>query len=302
MGNVYAEFLLNAGLYNKLTITQDNIGDLISLIGGSIKLNLFCKECGDTRVFSMQSITNPDYNEMRQAYILRSLSEELQTLQNHGFGKDVTTPDGTIQVWAWKNWQCENAARLITFSFHCAMDETHTVDFVVLTTEDSFIKIGQYPSIADLTFPELKQYSKILSKDDMSEMRRAIGLHAQGIGVGSYVYLRRILERIIDSAKDLALADGKITEDGYARSRVSERISLLKDYLPNVLVNNPTLYGIISKGIHELSEAECIAYFPVIKECIFMILEKWEQERKQAESEKALSASLNQIASKISQS
>ena len=57
-------------------------------------------------------------------------------------------------------------------------------------------KIGQYPSVADLSFPELKDYRKVMSKDDDKELKRAIGLHASGIGIGSFVYLRRIFERI----------------------------------------------------------------------------------------------------------
>ena len=41
---------------------------------------------------------------------------------------------------------------------------------------------------------------------DLKELRKAIGLHAQGIGVGAFVYVRRIFERLIDKAKELAIA------------------------------------------------------------------------------------------------
>ena len=150
------------------------------------------------------------------------------------------------------------------------MNEEHRIEFVVATDAASIRKIGQYPSVADLSFPELKEYKKVLTKEDMSEMRRAIGLHAQGIGIGSYAYLRRILERVIDKAKDKTVADGKIVPEEYSRKKVAERIKMLGDYLPDVLVSNTTVYGIISKGIHELSEDECIRYFPVLKECIMM--------------------------------
>ena len=133
----------------------------------------------------------------------------------------------------------------------------------------------------------------------MNEMRRAIGLYAQGIGVGSYVYLRRIIERIIDKAKEQAIKDTNITEEAYSQSKVVERIKMLKDYLPSTLTSNATIYGIVSKGIHELSEEMCIEYFPVLQDCIFMILEKWEQERKLTEREAQLSASISKIAGKV---
>lgn len=60
-----------------------------------------------------------------------------------------------------------------------------------------------------------------------------------------------------------------------------------------------TIYGIVSKGIHELSEEECLQFFPVLRDSIFMILEKWEEERRKTENEKKLAASISKIASTI---
>ena len=47
------------------------------------------------------------------------------------------------------------------------------------------IKIGQYPSVADMEFPKLKEYDKVLTEEDRREMGTAIGLYASGVGVGS---------------------------------------------------------------------------------------------------------------------
>ena len=74
---------------------------------------------------------------------------------------------------------------------------------------------------------------------------------------------------------------------------------MLSDYLPQLLVNNETFYGIVSKGIHELSEEECIEYFPVLKSFIMMILRQWEKMRKDEEEERKLSAALGNIAAKV---
>ena len=64
-----------------------------------------------------------------------------------------------------------------------------------------------------------------------------------------------------------------------------------------MFTNNSTIYGIVSKGIHELSEEECLQYFPILRDSIFMILEKWEEERKRIETEKRLAVSLSKISS-----
>ena len=300
MSNVFADFLLNKGLYDQISITEENIDDLISLIGGEVKLSIFCKECGDMRVFTSNPIFYYDKNEMKQSYSECSLAEELNMLQVHRYGRITTAEDGSSeQKWDWKNWQCEEAVRLMVFSFTCAMEESHKIDYVVLTDSYSMKKIGQYPSVADLSFPELKEYRKILSKEDMSELRRAIGLYAQGIGVGSFVYLRRIFERIIESAKNNAVSDGNIDVETYSKSHVDERIKMLKDYLPKMLVDNPVFYSIVSKGIHELSEEECTVFFPVLQEAIFMILRQWEQLRQEKEAKARLEASMSKIASTI---
>lgn len=300
MSNVFADFLLNKGLYDTFEITKENINDLISLTSGCVKINSFCTGCGEMRVFTGTPIYYYSLNDMKHEFSQHMLGEELGMLQKHGFGRIVATEDGTSeQQWDWKNWQCEDAVRLMIFSFTCTMEESHKIDYAVITDAYSVRKIGQYPSVADLSFPELKEYGKILSKEDMREFRRAIGLHAQGIGVGSYVYLRRIFERIIESAKNSAITDEKIDEETYTKAHVDERIKMLKDYLPATLVENAVFYSIVSKGIHELSEEDCTAFFPVLQESIFMILRQWEQMRQEIEAKKRLVDSMAKIASKI---
>ena len=44
----------------------------------------------------------------------------------------------------------------------------------------------------------------MISKEDRKELGTAIGLFASGVGAGSYVYLRRILERLVYQAKETA--------------------------------------------------------------------------------------------------
>ena len=176
-------------------------------------------------------------------------------------------------------------------------EHKHHLDYIILTTDNSMMKIGQYPSIADMTFPELDAYKHVISKQDRKELGTAIGLFASGIGAGSYVYLRRILERLIYQAK--ATAGDKVNDEEFEQARVAERIKMLQGYLPEILIKNTTIYGILSKGIHELSEEECKKYFPVVKECIYQILGMWESERRKKADEDALSKALSSISSSI---
>jgi hypothetical protein len=58
--------------------------------------------------------------------------------------------------------------------------------------------------------------------------------------------------------------------------------------LPEAVVENAPLYSILSKGIHDLSENECNAHFPVVLAGIQSVLEERLAER--ARREKAENA------------
>lgn len=299
--NVFAQFLQTAGLYDSMEINKDNIQDLILLLDGKVRINAYCKECKAERVFTMNPciyfIGEPNPNEW---YSLK-LSEKVLDIQRQYVVENSTSPGGFVSKelsgWKWRNWQIEEESRVLVLKFVCSMNDEHHLDYIVLTTDNSMMKIGQYPSIADMTFPELDAYKHVLSKQDRKELGTAIGLFASGVGAGSYVYLRRILERLIYQAK--ATAGDTVDAEKFEQARVAERIKMLQEYLPEILIKNTTIYGILSKGIHELSEEECLKYFPVVKECIYQILGMWESERRRQADEDALNKALSAISSSI---
>src|SRR4030095_4835381 len=88
-------------------------------------------------------------------------------------------------------------------------------------SSDEFMKIGQYPSIADLHISKIKNYDKILTKEQLKEFTRGIGLAANGVGIGSFVYLRRIFEDLIDEAREKADKEG-LDVTNYNKIRMDE--------------------------------------------------------------------------------
>lgn len=151
----------------------------------------------------------------------------------------------------------------------------------------SLTKIGQFPSVADFHLDQVKQYDKLLNKEKLREFTKAIGLAAAGVGIGSFVYLRRIFEDLINEAYDeYNKKHGDIID--FNKKRMAEKIDSLRDFLPEFLVENKELYGILSKGIHELEEKDCLAHFDAVKVGIEMILdEKLEQLNKKKKAEAA---------------
>ena len=173
-----------------------------------------------------------------------------------------------------------------------------TINVFHNNSNNFLIKVGQYPSVADIHLGQVKQYNKVLD-GSLSEFTKAIKLAANGVGIGSFVYLRRIFENLVFDAFKEAKNDNAIDEGRFNGLRMDEKIKSLNGYLPSFIVENHEIYGILSKGIHELTEEECLAYFDCMRQSIELILdEKLEllaKKKKQDEVKKTISS----IASKL---
>jgi hypothetical protein len=164
----------------------------------------------------------------------------------------------------------------------CMRDPSHAYWVVILAIGESLQKIGQYPPLATIEYSTLKRIDEVISKTDRDELARANGLASHGVGIGAFVYLRRIFERLIHARFQEVKGTLGLTEDDF-KVRMDEKIEILNQHLPDVLVQNKKLYAILSYGIHELEEKECIDFFPVARASIQYILEELERvEKKRA--------------------
>jgi hypothetical protein len=155
----------------------------------------------------------------------------------------------------------------------CSRKEHRLIVFFSVDNQ-TLVKIGQTPSLADIATAETILFKSVLAKNQLHELNKGIGLAAHGVGVGSYVYLRRVFESLVEEAHAIAINDSGWNEEEYQRSRMKEKIQLLAHHLPEFLVKHPVLYGILSKGVHELTEEECLADFDKLKSAIFVIAEE----------------------------
>jgi hypothetical protein len=158
-------------------------------------------------------------------------------------------------------------------AIQCARDP-HTIRFHLRIVNRVIQKTGQYPSFADIALDESKTYRAVLSKDDAAEFHKSIGLASHGVGIGSFVYIRRIFERLIEQRFNEFKAQEGWTDEDFKGRRTVERIELLASHLPPFLVQNSKLYGILSQGIHQLEEQECLSFFEVIRASTVIILEE----------------------------
>lgn len=295
MPNRYEKFLLDSGLYDEDIMDYEHEAEFVELISGKVKLDCYCPKCNAKRVFSIMPVYYYDASQNKAV----NLSEELEGDRHKARFLSVSRPDKPPEKTKpiYENNLPKQMLRCFVLTYTCGMNEAHTLDFCLTVRDGKIKKIGQYPSTADLAFPELNEYKHVITAQDRKELGTALGLYANGVGVGSYVYLRRILERLVYQAKEKA--GESVDNNDFQNAKVADRIKMLKGFLPDTLVQNTTVYGILSKGIHELSEEDCIKFFPVVQRCIYMILGMWEDQRKKQADEDAMNKALSAITSSI---
>lgn len=188
---------------------------------------------------------------------------------------------------------------------HCTRMAGHGQIFVFYTENtgeknakgnpiQSFEKVGQIPSYGDLHLAETRRYSKALTPGQLRELTRAIGLASHDVGIGSYVYLRRVFEGLVEEAHQQAIKEEASWDDAaYLSARMGERIKLLESRLPAFLVSNPAMYSLLSKGIHELSETECLQHFDTLRIAIELILDERIEAKEKANKIASAAAALN---------
>lgn len=167
------------------------------------------------------------------------------------------------------------------------------------TDRDRIEKVGQYPSVASIHIAQVKQYRKVLGESYIKDFTKAIGLAANGIGTGSFVYLRRVFEHLIEEIAADAIRSGEIDKSHFESLKMENKLQLLSNHLPEVILENKSLYGVLSAGIHELSEKDCLKYFTVVRQVIELILDEQEHRRLLEEKKKKTKNELGRIAGVI---
>lgn len=281
INNLSASFIfLQMPLYECVEWGPDKVFEIAATLYYKGTLDIHCVDCRKHSTFACENKDrpielNPDAFKRSRELALASMSGKIM--------HPPPFPNGTFEV-----------------IFRCARSEHHRIRYVFLIKDkrivqgeklqltQSITKIGQYPSFGDLTLPELTKYSTVLNKQVLGEFKRGIGLASHDVGIGAFVYLRRVFEYLLEEAHQTAKGTTGWDEESYIKSRTSERIQILRKYLPAFLVENPTIYLMLSKGLHELTEQECLEHFDALRICIEIILdERVESKQKAAKQEQA---------------
>ncbi|MEQ8321214.1 MAG: hypothetical protein RH946_13170 [Rhodospirillales bacterium] len=253
------DFCFNQPLYNELEFSGENgYRKFLKFIRWTGQYDAYCTECDRHSVFTNEYTTKKTENPL------------------------LVSANGI------------KPAGLHPVIFACTRDPSHYIIFLLYQYEETLQKIGQVPSLAETQLGELNKFRSILDRETSGEFHKALGLSAHDVGIGAFVYLRRVLERLIEKREAIAISDGSLLKEQIEGKRIAERIKQLRGHLPDLLVDNPKIYSVLSKGVHELEEKECLAVFPALRDLMFFILEEdLENETKRSRLASAMAALSN---------
>ncbi|NOQ75361.1 MAG: hypothetical protein GQ574_25345 [Crocinitomix sp.] len=285
------DFFNKSGLYEKFdfeNFTEEQILNIFfhvkqnSVLNHIKSLDSFCVICNQQTTFISADKSNRHLEEI--LIDLKSKSE------GNPSNEDVIRKKGLIDFL--------NDIGTFHRIFHCPRDpknHLHNQEYHFLVTDNLFTKIGQYPSVVDKEKYSIQKY-RVLKKEIYQELNTAIGLYTHGNGIGSFVYLRRIIEKhMVIPALEKMLGDGEIEKEDTVNIDFKKKMALAKSYLPEYLSENSKIYSILSKGVHELSEKECLKHFTVLRTSIELILDEKISQIEEEKKKKMIRQQLNEI-------
>jgi len=259
--SLYGSVQLTDYTYNQLqdllTFTVHNIGDF-----SCSSIDSYCIKCKQQTTFNSANTDNVVLEKIHSRIMAMSEPSRFPEIDEYHHDSFLETLN-EIEIFE-RRFTCPRFPK----------NRSHDIIILLRVTSGQLTKIGQFPSRASLENPQVKKY-KELSEDIYVELNRATGLNSSGIGVGALVYLRRIIEKHIVIPELEKLIENQISSlEEINKLDFKGKIALVKDQLPEILVNNARIYSILSKGIHVLSEKECLEIFNPLFTAIELILDE----------------------------
>lgn len=180
-------------------------------------------------------------------------------------------------------YHCQNLIHLLYECPTCKQKLFYTL----LKNENEVIKLAQYPSLYDVSRDELKKYQKnnLIDNESFSQIYKAELCASSSYYVAAYTYMRRVYETMLLSVFDQNKEEIGITEDAFRKLHSDKKLEAIKDYLAIDDEIYLPLYGLLSAGIHAMTEEQCCEDYKVLKPILLDILAE-QKAKKEKESKR----------------
>jgi hypothetical protein len=235
------QLLVDDPLYTRYELGEVDWGGLIRRALENGALDAYCPECERVSVFRVES----------------------------GYGRDELAQKLAAKTWFTVEARCTRDHRTLGTGGRC------DGRLVVLFARDGrgACKAGVHPPKSVIDLAELDAAAAGELEPELREdLGRAIGLRADGVGAGAFVYLRRVLGVLLDEARLRASAAPDWSESRFEAADAPGRIELLAAELPAQVVASAPLFSLLGRGVHELAEADALAHFDLFFQAISLIL------------------------------
>ncbi len=243
------EFLEETPLYTKCSVELPDKLDEINL-----SINKFCPVCKEKRTF----ILGNKYIPQIDTFSLVNITRTHRTIE----------PNYTVFLY----YLCVSCKKF-----------NRSFSFFVGENKEYIQKIGQYPAF-DIT---IKKHLREMLGEYIDFYQKGLICEYNSYGIGAFVYYRRIVEGIIgnllNSIPELMTGEEKqkyeeAMEKVKNTKQTQEKIKLIKDLLPSILMPegfNPLkmIYDMLSKGIHNKTDEECLDYSRAIRKSLIFLVE-----------------------------
>ncbi len=267
-------FILKTSLYKKHLLSK--LGpNILDILFYNDAMDCFCTQCNNMSIFLGEN------EDSYRAQIRSNLG--LSIMVRPGAAPKEAVYNGTYLL-----------------DFYCTRNKTHKLNIILKIDDQKLFKIGQSPSALDLFQGDLTHYENVLGIY-LKDLSSAVLLYSSNFGVAAFTHLRRIVENFFMAQAIKAWTETNLSEPipNWSQLRFKDKMKLVHDYLPKSFTENPSLYTIVSTGIHSLSEEECLQYFSPLKDCIILSLDEMiNDERKKILRDK-VTKSLNEISSTV---
>jgi hypothetical protein len=193
------------------------------------------------------------------------------------------------------------------FQFTCVTCRKERREFLVeQVLEEKTIRLQKYGELPRKALEKDKALQKFFSNDS-EYFDKAVVCFANGYGVAAFAYFRRIIENNILQLLDLIKDDAENSPNAEGikvainelktDSPMSEKIKIANNALPDYLKPdglNPLgkLYKVLSEGVHNLNDQECLGKTSEIQECIKFLISELSDRKKNQSRFKSMVGSL----------
>lgn len=266
-------------LYTKIDLSAENNNEVTNLINFGGPIDVYCPWCNGMSIFNTSGPVGVDNG---QAGFHSSHKRLLEALEK----KEITgNYSGFISKIPKTEFSYPN--KFYFKEFHCTRNNKHIFIIIFVIQDNKLFKIGQYPSELDLTQKNFNKYKKLVDKKIVKEVRTSLILKGHNFNVASLIHLRRAYEYLIEECHQIKLKENGWNDSKYMGIRNEDKIELLKDLLPEKFIKHKSMYGILSKGVHQLEDVECKDAYDVLYPIFILIFDeiKFKKESELAEIE-----------------